>query len=258
MNQAFIARIAFQTIVTKEVTRILRIWIQTLIPPVITMSLYFLIFGELVGSRVGQMGGYDYMDFIVPGLILMSVITNTYSNVVSSFFGARFNKSVEELLVAPVPASVIIAGFSVGGIVRGLMVGTMVLGVSLFFSNLKIHSVPVLLGTVVLTSILFSQAGFLNAMFARRFDDISIVPTFVLTPLTYLGGVFYSVELLPEPWYTISLANPILYMINAFRFGFLGVSDIPLLHAFVIAGVFAAGMFTLNLVLLRRGVGVRT
>ena len=253
-----IARIALRTLVTKEVTRILRIWVQTLIPPVITMSLYFLIFGRLVGSRIGEVQGYTYMEFIVPGLILMSVITNSYSNVVSSFFGARFGKSIAEILVAPVPNSVIIAGYSVGGMVRGLLVGFLVACVSLFFSGVRIHNLAVLVGTIILTSGIFTQAGFLNALFARKFDDVSIVPTFILTPLTYLGGIFYSVEMLPEPFYTLSLLNPILYMINACRYGFLGISDIRIEYAFAGGVLFFVALFFLNLFIMRRGYGIRS
>ena len=253
-----IARVALQTLVTKEVTRILRIWVQTLVPPMITMSLYFLIFGRLVGSRIGDVQGYTYMEFIVPGLILMSVITNSYSNVVSSFFGARFGKSIEELLVAPVPNNIIILGYSAGGMVRGILVGTLVAIVSLFFAGVRIHSLPVLIGTVFLTSALFTQAGFLNAIFARKFDDVSIVPTFILTPLTYLGGVFYSVEMLPEPFYSISLFNPILYMINACRYGFLGISDIPVVYAFGGGLLFVIALFLTNLFILRKGYGIRS
>lgn len=253
-----IARVALRTLVTKEVTRILRIWVQTLIPPVITMSLYFLIFGRLVGSRVGEVQGYTYMEFIVPGLVLMSVITNSYSNVVSSFFGARFGKSIEELLVAPVPNSVIIAGYSAGGMVRGLLVGFLVACVSIFFSGVLIHNLAILVGTVLLTSAIFTQAGFLNALFARKFDDVSIVPTFILTPLTYLGGIFYSIEMLPEPFYTISLFNPILYMINACRYGFLGISDIPVYLSFTGGFVFLFGLFFTNLFIMKRGYGIRT
>ncbi|MEQ9366884.1 MAG: ABC transporter permease [Leptospirales bacterium] len=253
-----IARVALRTLVTKEVTRILRIWVQTLIPPVITMSLYFLIFGRLVGSRIGEVQGYSYMEFIVPGLILMSVITNSYSNVVSSFFGARFGKSIEELLVAPVPNSVIIMGYAAGGMVRGLLVGFLVACVSIFFSGVLIYNPFILIGTVFLTAAIFTQAGFLNALFARKFDDVSIVPTFILTPLTYLGGIFYSVQMLPEPFYTISLFNPILYMINACRYGFLGISDISVYLSFAGGVVFLIALFCTNMFIMNRGYGIRT
>ncbi|MCB1320582.1 MAG: ABC transporter permease [Leptospiraceae bacterium] len=253
-----VAWIALKTILRKEMVRILRIWIQTLIPPAITMSLYFLIFGRLVGRRIGEIvEGFTYMDFIVPGLIMMSVITNSYSNVVSSFFSAKFQKNIEEILVAPVPASVIVIGYGLGGVARGLLVGCMVVLISMFFTSLKIYDLSVLVVTIVLTAVLFSQAGFLNALFARKFDDISIVPTFILTPLKYLGGVFYSIHMLGEPWKTISLFNPILYMVNAFRFGFLGFTDIPLPRAFAIIVLFIAISFTTNVLLMRRGYGIR-
>lgn len=224
--------VAFTTLVTKEIRRFLRIWTQTLIPPVITMSLYFLIFGNLIGSRIGDMGGFDYMQFVIPGLIMMSVITNSYSNVVSSFFGSKFQHFIEELLVSPVSNTVILAGFVCGGVARGLLTGLIVTVVSMFFSSLSIHSLPITIAVVFFTSILFSLLGFINAVYAESFDDISIIPTFVLTPLIYLGGVFYSIDMLPEIWQTVSQFNPILYVINAFRFGILGQSDINVVVAF--------------------------
>ena len=220
--------IAFKSILAKEVSRFTRIWIQTLVPPAITMSLYFVIFGNLIGSRIGDMGGFSYMEFIVPGLIMMSVITNSYSNVASSFYSAKFQRNVEELLVAPVPNYIIIAGYVGGGVARGLCVGLIVTLVSLFFVPLQIHHLFSVCVTVLLTSILFSLGGLINAVFAKSFDDISIIPTFILTPLTYLGGVFYSITLLPPFWQTVSLANPVLHMVNAFRYGILGVSDIKI------------------------------
>jgi ABC-2 type transport system permease protein len=218
--------IALQTIVTKEVRRFTRIWVQTLLPPAITMSLYFVIFGNIVGSRVGQMGGFDYMQYIVPGLIMMAVITNSYSNVVSSFYSAKFQRSIEELMVSPVPPQIILSGYVIGGMVRGLLVGLIVTVLSLFFTQLHIHHVGIIIYSVLLTSILFSLGGFINAVFAKSFDDISIVPTFVLTPLTYLGGVFYSIDNLSPFFQTVSLFNPIVYMVNTFRYGILGVSDV--------------------------------
>ena len=218
--------IAFVTLVVKEVRRFMRIWTQTLIPPVITMSLYFVIFGNLIGSRIGEMGGYDYMQFVVPGLIMMSVITNSYSNVVSSFFGSKFQNFIEELLVSPVSNSVILAGFVCGGVVRGLLIGLIVTIVSLLFTSLEIQHLGLTVFVVFSTSVLFSLLGFINAVFAESFDDIAIVPTFILTPLIYLGGVFYSIDMLPDFWQTVSQVNPILYVINAFRYGILGQSDI--------------------------------
>ncbi|EDM69086.1 ABC-type multidrug transport system, permease component [Moritella sp. JT01] len=250
--------IAFNSILNKEITRFTRIWVQTLVPPAITMSLYFVIFGNLIGSRVGQMEGFSYMAFIVPGLIMMSVITNSYSNVASSFYSAKFQGNIEELLVSPVPTYIIIAGYVGGGVTRGLLVGFIVTCVSLFFVPLQIHSILVIVTTLLLTSILFSLAGLLNAIFAKSFDDISIIPTFVLTPLTYLGGVFYSTSLLPPVWETISHANPIIYMVSAFRNGFLGIENIPLFYSFTVIIGFIAVLYALVYRLISKGVGLRS
>ena len=249
--------VALKTIVRKEVVRVLRIWVQTIFPPAITMTLYFIIFGNLIGRRIGDMGGYDYMQYIAPGLIMMSVITNSYGNVVSSFFGAKFGRHVEEMLVTPMSNATIILGHVAGGVIRGLIVGGLVTMVALIFTRLEVQHPFITLSMVLLSSIVFALAGFINAIFARKFDDISIVPTFVLTPLTYLGGVFYSISLLPEFWQRLSLANPILYMINAFRYGVLGTSDISILHAYTIVLLFVAVLFTVCLVLMNRGVGIR-
>lgn len=248
---------AFTTIVTREVRRFTRIWPQTLLPPAVTMTLYFIIFGNLIGSRIGEMGGYDYMQFIVPGLIMMAVITNSYSNVVSSFFSMKFQRSIEELLVSPVPNWTILAGYVAGGMARGLSIGLIVTLLSLAFTQLSIHNLLMVVITVILTSALFSLGGFINAMLATKFDDISIVPTFVLTPLTYLGGVFYSIDMLPSFWQGVSLANPILYMVNGFRFGILGVSDV---NPFVSLGmilVFIVLLAAVALRMLARGNGIR-
>ncbi|MCB1663233.1 MAG: ABC transporter permease [Pseudomonadales bacterium] len=250
--------ISFSTIVIKEVRRFLRIWVQTLIPPIITMALYFVIFGNLIGRRVGEMGGFDYVAYIVPGLIMMSVITNSYSNVVSSFYSAKFQNQIEEVLVSPTPNFLILVGYIVGGVARGLIVGFIVTLVSLFFTDLHIAHVGIMLSVVVLTSILFALAGFLNAIYAKNFDDISIIPNFVLTPLTYLGGVFYSIDLLPEFWRNLSLINPILYMVNAFRFGVLGVSDIDVVTAFGVIMLFILAFFVLGLYLLKHSKGLRS
>lgn len=250
--------IAFVTIVVKEIRRFMRIWAQTLLPPAITMALYFVIFGNLIGSRIGEMGGYDYMSFIVPGLIMMSVITNSYANVVSSFFSMKFQRSIEEILVSPVPNWVVLSGYVAGGVARGVGVGVIVTLLSLFFTDLVVHNVWVTSGMVLLTAIVFSLGGFINAMFATKFDDISIVPTFVLTPLTYLGGVFYSISLLPEFWQGVSQANPILYMVNAFRYGILGVSDIDVRFAFSMVLFFIVVLFSLSLYLLSKGKGIRS
>lgn len=250
--------VAFQTILTKEVVRFLRIWVQTILPAAVTTALYFLIFGHLIGERIGPMEGLPYRDFIVPGLVLMSVITNAYANVVSSFYSSKFSHYVEELLIAPVPNWVILAGYVAGGVARGTVVGVVVIGVALLFSNVQVQSYGITLLVFLLTAILFSLGGFINAVFANSFDDISIVPTFVLTPLTYLGGVFYSIDLLPSPWQQVSLANPVLYMVNAFRHGLLGVSDIPLSLAFAIILGFILGLSLFSLYLLARGVGIKT
>jgi ABC-2 type transport system permease protein len=249
--------IAFHTIVTKEVRRFLRIWVQTLVPPVITIALYFVIFGNLIGSRIGDMGGYTYMEFIVPGLIMMSVVNNSYANVVSSFFSQKFQRSIEELLVSPVPNHVILLGFVVGGIARGLCVGVISTLISLFFSGVHMHDIFVTLLVILLSSTVFSLGGFINAMFARNFDDISIVPTFILTPLIYLGGVFYSVDLLPGVWKYVAQINPIFYMINAFRYGVLGISDSHLGFSLLMLVAFTMGLFALSLVLLHKGKGLR-
>jgi ABC-2 type transport system permease protein len=249
--------IALKTIVTKEVIRVIRIWVQTIVPPAITMTLYFIIFGNLIGRRIGTMDGFDYMQYIAPGLIMMSVITNSYGNVVSSFFGAKFGGHIEEMLVSPMSNATIIIGHVAGGVIRGLLVGLVVTVIALGFTDLSIQHPLITLSMVFLTSTVFALAGFINAIFANKFDDISIVPTFILTPLTYLGGVFYSISLLPEFWQNVSLANPILYMVNAFRYGILGVSDISISHAYLIVGVFVIGLFTACLLLLNRGIGIR-
>jgi ABC-2 type transport system permease protein len=249
--------VALETLVRKEYTRIIRIWIQTLVPPAITMTLYFVIFGNLIGRRIGEMDGFSYMAYIAPGLIMMSVITNAYGNVVSSFFGAKFARHIEEMLVSPMPNSLILIGHVAGGVVRGLLVGALVTLIALFFTDLRPEHPAITLSVVLLTAIVFSLAGFINAVYARKFDDISIIPTFVLTPLTYLGGVFYSINLLPEFWQTVSLANPILYMVNAFRYGILGTSDIGIGVAYVIILAFIAGLYAFAWNLLRIGYGIR-
>jgi ABC-2 type transport system permease protein len=249
--------VALKTIVRKEVIRVLRIWVQTVVPPAITMTLYFIIFGNLIGRRIGTMDGIDYMQFIAPGLIMMSVITNSYGNVVSSFFGAKFGRHVEEMLVSPMSNATIILGHVAGGVLRGLLVGVLVTAIALFFTKLDVRYPFITISIVVLSSIVFALAGFINAIFATKFDDISIIPTFVITPLTYLGGVFYSIALLPEFWQKVSLANPILYMVNAFRYGILGRSDIGIGTAYVILFAFVVILFVACLQLMRRGVGIR-
>ena len=267
LNQNSLQRanlIGLQTIVIKEVTRLLRIWPQTIVPPVVTTTLYYIIFGKVIGSRVGEMGGVSYMEFIVPGLVMMSVINNSYSNVVSSFFSSKFQRNVEEMLISPMHNSVILLGFMAGGIVRAMIIGSIVLLVSMFFvDTISIYSIPVTFTVALLTASLFSIGGFINALLARKFDDVAIIPTFVLTPLIYLGGVFYSIALLPEPWQTISRFNPIVYMVSAFRYGILkdqlnpAVIDIDIGVAFGIIAVFIIALFSLALWMLNRGIGLR-
>jgi ABC-2 type transport system permease protein len=249
--------ISLWTLSNKEFQRVIRIWIQTLVPPAITMTLYFLIFGTLIGRRIGQMSGFNYMDYIAPGLILMSVITNSYGNVVSSFFSAKYNRHLEEMLVSPMPDWIIVVGHMAGGMIRGLLVGLVVTIIAMFFTPLPVGNLFVTLSVAILTSAVFSLGGLINAIFARKFDDVSIIPSFVLAPLTYLGGVFYSVSLLPNFAQQLSLFNPILYMVNAFRYGMLGVSDIDIRVAYTIILAFLAGLFALSLVLINRGVGIR-
>ncbi len=250
--------VALMTIVRREVARILRIWGQTLVPPAITMTLYFLIFGGLIGSRVGKMDGISYMDFIVPGLVMMSVIQNSYGNISSSFFGAKFGRHVEELLVSPMPNWVILGGYVAGAVLRGVMVGAIVLMIAMLFTKVRVPHPVVMVSTVLLGATIFSLAGFVNAVYAKKFDDVAIVPTFILTPLTYLGGVFYSVHLLP-PWAEAAThANPIFYMVNAFRYGLLGVSDVPVWIAFALMIGFTIALGALGLWLLKRGVGLRS
>ncbi len=250
--------VGYKTIVRKEITRIIRIWGQTIVPPAITMSLYFIIFGELIGRRIGEMGGFTYMQYIVPGLVIMSVITNSYGNMVSSFFGAKFGKHIEELLISPLPNWVILSGYVTGSLARGFLVGVVVLCVSLFFTRIEVQHPLIMISVVLLTAIVFALAGMINAIYGQKFDDIAIIPTFILTPLTYLGGVFYTIALLPEFWQKVSAFNPILYMVNGFRYGMLGVSDVSLLQTYgviLIAGTF---LFTWCMVLLHRGTGLRS
>ena len=250
--------VALGTIVHREVRRILRIWGQTLVPPAITMTLYFMIFGGLIGSRIGDMGGYTYMEFIVPGLVMMSVIQNSYANISSSFFGAKFGRHVEELLVSPMPNWVILAGYVAGAVLRGLLVGAIVLLIAMLFTKVRIPHPLVTFTTVLLGATIFALAGFVNAVYAKKFDDVAIVPTFILTPLTYLGGVFYSVKLLPDWAEVATHANPIFYMVNAFRYGLLGSSDVPLWVAYALMLGLVVALTMLGLWLLKRGVGLRS
>ncbi|MCL2560394.1 MAG: ABC transporter permease [Turicibacter sp.] len=250
--------ISFKSLVRKEINRFMRIWVQTLVPPVITTSLYFIIFGNFIGARVGEMNGFSFMQFMVPGLIMQSVIANSYSNVSSSFFSQKFQKNIEELLVAPVPTFIIMSGFLVGGMARGLLAGLFVTGVSLFFVPLAVSSWLVVFVTVLMTSLVFSLAGLLNGLFAKSFDDVSIVPTFILTPLTYLGGVFYSITLLPPVWQFISRFNPIVYMISGFRYGFLGAGDMALWTSMAVLALFIVVLFAICYRLIEKGRGLRS
>ncbi len=249
--------IAFKTIVVREVLRFSRIWIQTVLPAVIVTALYFVIFGELLGKKIGNVAGVSYIEFIVPGLILMTVITNSYANVVSSFYSSKFQKNIEEMLVSPVPNYIILLGFSSGGIARGLVVGSVVMLVSFVFVDLKIYNYFVVFSMLILTAMLFSIAGLINGIYAKSFDDITVIPTFILTPLTYLGGIFYSISLLPDFWKHVATFNPIFYMVNAFRYGVLGISDVPLLHAYSIVITFIVVLYVFALYLLRQSKGLR-
>lgn len=250
--------IAFKTIIIKEFLRFIRIWKQTVLPPTITTGLYFIVFGNLIGGRIGEMEGYRYVDFIAPGLILMTVITQSYANTVASFFLAKFQRHIEELMVSPTPDYIIIFGYVGGGIARGIIVGLAVTIVSMFFARLSIHDLAVLISITILTATLFSLAGIINGVHAKTFDDISIVPTFILAPLTYLGGIFYSISLLPEFWQDVSLANPILYMINAFRYGFIGVTDINLWVSYGIIVGFIIVLYGYAMYLVKTGHGIRS
>jgi ABC-2 type transport system permease protein len=251
------AFIGYYTMVRKDIIRIFRIWTQTLLPPVITNVLYFTIFGTFIGSQLQQINGHSYMQFIVPGLVMMTIITSAYMNTVSTFYFAKFIKNIEELLVSPMPAWVIVAGFVTGGVMRSFLVGTLVIITSLFFTHLVIANIWIIFAAAFLTSFLFSLAGLVNGFFANSFDAISIVPTFVLTPLTYLGGVFYSVQSLPPFFRTLSLANPILYMVNAFRYGFLGISDVPIATCFYVLGGLTVLFFCITLWLFIKGTGFK-
>ncbi len=249
--------IALRTLVIKEIRRFLRIWVQTILPPAITMTLYFIIMGKFIGSQIRAIDGYSYIEFIAPGLIMMSIITNSYANSVSSFYSSKFQRHIEEMLVSPMPNYIIIIGFMLGGIARGLIVGTAVTIVAMFFTKLQIHNLSLVIFTAIITSALFSAAGIINGVFANSFDDISIIPTFILTPLTYLGGVFFSVAMLPSFWQSISLANPILYMVNSFRLGILGITDVNAVVAIIIMTGFLISLFCVCLYLLNKGIGIR-
>lgn len=250
--------VALKTVLAKEIARFTRIWTQTLLPPAITMTLYFIIFGKLIGSQIRDIHGYTYMQYIVPGLIMMSVMTNAYSNTASSFFSAKFSKSIEEMLVSSMPSYVILLGYMLGGTLRGLLTGIVVLFISLLFTNIPIYHMGIVITMAVLSSMLFSLGGLLNGIFAKKFDDVSFIPTFVLTPLTYLGGVFYSIKQLPPIWQQISLFNPIFNIVDTFKFGMLGTSDVNVYFGFSLVCFLFISLFIWCLHLLNKGVGLRT
>ena len=251
---------ALKTLTVANIRRILRIWIQTIIPPAMTTALYFLIFGQLIGKRIGEMPGYEgltYMEFMVPGLIMLAVITNSYANVASAFYGAQFQKAMEEILISPMPNWQILIGFVMGGVARGVLVGIVVVIVSLFFTSFAINNLLLTLFSILITSALFSILGLINGVYAKTFDDVSIVPTFVLTPLIYLGGIFYSIEILGEQWQFLSKLNPILYIVNFFRYAMLGTSEIDPLQGISLIVVFTLIFFALAYYLLHRGTGIK-
>lgn len=250
--------IALQTILSKEITRFTRIWTQTLLPPAITMALYFIVFGKLIGSQIGHIGGYTYMQYIVPGLTMMAIMTNAYANTSSSFFGAKFSRSIEEMLVSSMPGYIMLLGYVLGGALRGLLVGIIVILISLLFTHLHIQHISIVISIAFLSAMLFSLGGLINGIFAKKFDDVSFIPTFVLTPLTYLGGVFYSVNQLPPFWKSLSLFNPILNMVEAFKYGILGVSDINIVWGFVLICSLFAVLLVWCVILLQKGTGLRT
>tara|TARA_R110000868_G_scaffold8205_3_gene42666 strand:- start:255792 stop:256559 length:768 start_codon:yes stop_codon:yes gene_type:complete len=249
---------AFNTIVIKEMSRVIRIWPQSLLPPVITMTLYFVIFGTFIGSRVGMLDGVPYILYITPGLIMMSVINNAYTNVSSSFYGAKFARNIDEILVAPVPEYVILWGYVGAGMLRGLLTGILVLIVATFFTHISIQHLPLMLLVIILSSALFSIAGLINGLIANKFDDVMIVPTFVIMPLTYIGGIFYSINQLPPFWRDISKANPILYLINAFRYSMIGSADVPVWIAMTMIAFFLILFYTVAITMLKRGYGLRS
>jgi ABC-2 type transport system permease protein len=258
MNLLQIQLISFLTIIHNQIKRVFRIWSQTLLPSAVTMTLYFLIFGSLIGSQVRDIAGFSYVQYITPGLIMMTVVTNTYGQVVATFFGAKFGRSIEELLVSPTYNITIILGYVFGGLIRGAMTGLIVLGISLFFTHLTVKHIGLALLVILISSVLMSLIALINAIYARKFDDVNFVPSFVLTPLTYLGGVFFSITMLPEFWQKVAMINPLLYLINAFRYSFLGVSDVEIGLALLMSVLFTAALFFVCLQLLRKGVGLRS
>ena len=250
--------ISLQTIVRKEIKRIMRIWTQTMLPPLVTQTLYFLIFGKFIGSQVASIEGVSYMAFIVPGLVMMAVISNAYGNVVSSFFGAKFQRSIEEVLVSPTPEWVIVLGYSLGGVIRGIMVGALVFLISLFFAHPAVHNIWIILFFTIFASVVFSLAALINGIFASNFDEVALFQNFVLTPLIYLGGVFYSISVLPKGWQIFSYFNPLVYMVNGFRYGFFGFCDVPLWVCITIVVTLTIILAWANVYLLKKGIGIKS
>ena len=249
--------ISFNTILRKEITRFIRIWPQTILPSIVTVSLYFLIFGAFLGPKIGEVSGFTYMEFVIPGLVMLGVVTNSFSNVASSFFSSKFQKNIEELLISPTPGYVVIAGYAAGGVLRGLIVGTLVAIVAFIFSGISVFSYFIIMAFMAMTAALFSVAGFINGMLAKKFDSITVVPVFVLTPLIYLGGVFYQIDFLPQFWQTVSKINPMFYIISGFRYGFLGISEVNILSSALILLLFTTAFTMLSYYLFKKGYGLR-
>ncbi len=252
--------ISFYTMLRKDVVRMFRIWVQTFLPSVITSTLYFLVFGTVLGSRIGQMQGVDYMTFVVPGLVMLAIVTTSYANTSFMFFSSKFfARSIDEILVSPTPPWLLIGGFVAGGVVRGILVGSLVMTISLFFTglHLSIHNAVIVLGFAILTAVVFALAGLVNGIYAKSLDGINIVPTFILTPLVYLGGIFYSVHTLPSWWQAITYANPLFYLINGFRYGFLGFADIsPLISTGILAAIIVI-LVGINWYFIKTGLGLK-
>ena len=249
--------IAYQTIVRKEFVRFARIWIQTILPSVITIFLYITIFGNFIGDRIGVISDFNYIDYIIPGLVIMPIISNSYMNVVGSFYSSRFQKSHEEMMVSPVPDYIILLGYVSGGVIRAFVVGIAVFFVTTIFTDIPVYNMWLVVLITFLTSFLFSTAGFINAVYAKSFDDINIVTTFVLTPLTYLGGTFYSIDALPQVWQDISVFNPIAYIISSYRFAFLGLEETSLALSLSIVVVLIIVLFFVALMILSKGIGIK-
>jgi ABC-2 type transport system permease protein len=251
---------SFYTMLRKDIVRIFRIWPQILLPSVVTSSLYFAIFGTILGNRIGTMQGVSYISFVVPGLVMLAIVTSAYANSSFTFFQMKFfSRSIDEILVSPMPPWLMVGGFIMGGVVRAIAVGTLVLLVSIFFTHLHlaIENLFIIFFFAILTALVFSLAGLVNGVYAKSIDGINIVPTFVLTPLVYLGGVFYSVHSLPAAAQYVTMVNPIFYLINGFRYGFLGVSDIPLSVATGVLSLLILVLIGINWYLIRTGLGLK-